>query len=198
MTDPNPRKFLPAALPPLTGHEAFVGVDATVAEFWRWGFGDLRMNIVRGVLAEFLVARALGIDTDMPRNAWDNFDLVYEGTTLEIKSTARWQSYAAERASPPIFKGLRRRRWDETGLKRRPEPEVIADLYVFAMHTCETPGDYDPLSTSQWSFFVLPGDVVRTALGVQASAGSLRSLCTEVPFDALKAEVDRHRLELKS
>lgn len=36
----------------LLGSERFVGLDATVADFWRWAFSDLRDNTTRGILAE--------------------------------------------------------------------------------------------------------------------------------------------------
>jgi len=45
---------------PLTGQEPFDGLDATVLDFWRWAMSDLRVNNVRGYLAEFLVAKAVG------------------------------------------------------------------------------------------------------------------------------------------
>lgn len=44
----------------LDGSEQFAGVDASVLDFWRFAMSDLRMNNVRGYLAEFLVARAVG------------------------------------------------------------------------------------------------------------------------------------------
>jgi hypothetical protein len=40
----------PQALEP---EDRFVGLDASVVDFWRWAFSDLRDNTVRGVLAEF-------------------------------------------------------------------------------------------------------------------------------------------------
>ena len=45
---------------PLSGDEHFLGLDATVRDFWAFAMSDLRMNNVRGYLAEFLVARAVG------------------------------------------------------------------------------------------------------------------------------------------
>ena len=44
----------------MDGGRRFVGLDATVADFWRWAFSDLRDNTTRGILAEFLVAKAVG------------------------------------------------------------------------------------------------------------------------------------------
>jgi hypothetical protein len=34
--------------------------ECLVSDFWRWGFSNLTDNTTRGVLAEFLVASALG------------------------------------------------------------------------------------------------------------------------------------------
>lgn len=181
----------PAELPLLDGRESFSGVGATVADFWRWGFGDLRMNIVRGVLSEFLIAKALGVDTSKPRDPWDNFDVRYGDITIEIKTAAKWQSYRAKKASKLVFSGLSSRRWDDEKALRRPHPEVIADIYIFAIHTCETPDDYDPLSTDQWAYFVLKGDDVRDYLGKSVSVSSLRARARECSFSELGGEVDR-------
>ncbi|MGH2848660.1 MAG: hypothetical protein ACRDL0_22100 [Thermoleophilaceae bacterium] len=70
-----PGDLLPAhPLRPVKGDEQIVGVHATVLDFWRWGFSDLRLNIVRGVLAEFLVAKVIGA-TETPKEEWANFDV---------------------------------------------------------------------------------------------------------------------------
>lgn len=50
-------------------------------------------NTVRGVIAEFLVASALGISGDM-REAWSPFDLLTEdGIKIEVKSSAYVQQW---------------------------------------------------------------------------------------------------------
>lgn len=70
-----PGDLLPAhPLRPVKGDEQIVGVHATVLDFWPWGFSDLRLNIVRGVLAEFLVAKVIGA-TETPKEEWANFDV---------------------------------------------------------------------------------------------------------------------------
>ena len=69
----------------LDGSERFAGVDATVADFWRWACSDLRDNTTRGMFAEFLVAKAVG-DQRPLRIGWDNFDVVApDRTTIEVK-----------------------------------------------------------------------------------------------------------------
>ncbi len=102
----------PTPVEPLTGHEPLSGVAATVAEFWRWGFSDLRTNIVRGILAEFLVAKVVGAREPV-RVAWDNFDVVSgAGTRIEVKSSGHLQSWPQKRLSTVAFTGLTGLRWD--------------------------------------------------------------------------------------
>ena len=74
----------------LTGDEAFAGVGgATVSDFWRFAMQDLQMNNTRGYLAEFLVGRALGIESNQVE--WDPFDLLWhpnstDSVRIEVKS----------------------------------------------------------------------------------------------------------------
>ena len=81
----------PPQRPPLAGHEEFVGMDATVQDFWRFAMSDLRMNNTRGYLAEFLVARAVGAIGQ--RVEWDAYDVLapfgarIEGQIVGLPST---------------------------------------------------------------------------------------------------------------
>jgi len=138
----------PTPVEPLQGQEPFSGVGATVAEFWRWSFSDLRSNIVRGILAEFLVAKAVGA-RELVRVAWDNFDVVSAARTrIEVKSSAYLQSWSQRRLSTITFTGLTGLRWDAKegwGDDR----EVRADGFVFAIQTCREPALYDPLDVDQ-------------------------------------------------
>src|SRR5436309_971470 len=77
----------------LSGSERFDGIDANVLDFWRWAFSDLRENTTRGILAEYLVAKAVGDDRGL-RSSWDNFDVrATDGTTIEVKCSAFLQSW---------------------------------------------------------------------------------------------------------
>ena len=161
MSRPEEPEWLePTPVEPLSGHEPFEAVGATVAEFWRWGFSDLRTNIVRGILAEFLVAKAVGAREPV-RVAWDNFDVVSAlGTRIEVKSSAYLQSWAQSKLSSITFTGLTGLRWDaKEGWGE--EREIRADVFVFAIQTCREPALYDPLDVGQWRFHVVPADAVR-------------------------------------
>jgi hypothetical protein len=152
----------PNAVAPLVGDEAFVGLDARVSDFWSWAYSDLRSNAVRGILAEFLVARAVGAD-ERVRNAWDNFDvLAPDGTRIEVKASAYLQSWPQRAHSRLGFSGLIGREWDEQTGEYAQDRSVRADVFVFCVHTERDPSVYDALDVSKWEFYVAPAEAVRT------------------------------------
>jgi hypothetical protein len=112
------------------------------------------MNIVRGVLAEFLVKLAVK-DTSEIRAACSNHDIVMPpDVTIEVKASAYLQSWPQPALSNIGFSGLRGRPWLEDGSFGL-ERVLRSDVYVFAIHTCRIPDHYDPLDVSQWEFRVL-------------------------------------------
>src|SRR5687767_6019449 len=95
----------------LTGAEPFAGLDSTVVDFWRFAMNDLRTNNVRGYLAEFLVARAVG--STAPRVEWDAWDVTApDGTRIEVKSSGFLQAWAQARLSTPTFRVSAAYGWD--------------------------------------------------------------------------------------
>ena len=86
-----------------TGKEPFTlngeELPFDVSAFWRWSSSDLLGNALRGVLAEFIVASALGI-TERPREEWDAYDLITpSGLKVEVKSSAYLQSWQQTKLS---------------------------------------------------------------------------------------------------
>ena len=70
---------------PKTGTESFSYHDQPLGpvllDFWRWSVSDLVSNATRGMLAEFIVANALGIDLHAVREEWAPIDT---GTIIAI------------------------------------------------------------------------------------------------------------------
>lgn len=156
VTDPAP--ILPSPLKPLTGAEPFI--DGTVADFWRWALSDLRMNLARGYLVEYLVARALN-DPAPARVEWGPWDVqAADGTLVEIKACGRLQSWTTRKLSTPAwtFKSVRADRvWSDTVGDYLPvDPASRVHVWVFALQTAEDPASYDPLDVDQWQFRVMP------------------------------------------
>jgi hypothetical protein len=155
----------------LSGDEPIDGARATLRDFWSWAYSDLRTNTVRPLLAEYLVARAVGAEP-RPRIEWDSYDVrTPEGLRLEVKSGAYLQAWEQSALSTVTFTGLRGRTWSPNG-GYSPEGTYNADGYVFAVLTAIEHACYDALDVDQWSFWVLSRDVV-AATG-QASMGLAR------------------------
>jgi hypothetical protein len=92
-------------LPPIkltrkTGSEQFIEdgqpIGFDLLAFWRWAFSDVLNNAQRGVLAEYIVASALGCSHGV-RTQWDAYDLkTPTGVRVEVKSVAYLQSWGQE------------------------------------------------------------------------------------------------------
>ena len=70
-------------------HFSFEGMPTgfLLNDFWRWQSSDLLNNALRGVLAEYIVAKALGIETNGPRVEWEPFDLLFNGRETKANGT---------------------------------------------------------------------------------------------------------------
>ncbi len=89
-----------------------VPVGGTLLDFWRRSASDLLNNTTRGLLADFLVARALGLQEHEIRREWDAYDLVTpEGMRVEVKSAAYVQSWAQTRPSATSLRVRKTRAW---------------------------------------------------------------------------------------
>ena len=129
----------------------------TPLDFWRWSASDLVSNATRGVLAEFIVAQALGIALDGIRGEWDAFDLTTpEGVTVEVKSAAFVQSWAQRHLSSIVFRIPKTMAWDAESNVQISEPRRQAQVYVFALLAHKDKSSIDPLNVRQWRFYVLP------------------------------------------
>ncbi|MFI1410912.1 hypothetical protein ACH4Y0_13545 [Streptomyces sp. NPDC020707] len=131
-----------------------------LSDFWSWACSDLANNTMRGVLAEYLVATALGAATGT-RTEWDTVDLrTPERWRIEVKSTAYLQSWAQSALSKISFDISPASGWDaQTGTT---SAEVLrrSDVYVFCLLHHQDKQTLDPLDLDQWTFYVLPTRVL--------------------------------------
>lgn len=135
-----------------TGDEPFHGggLSLQLLDYWRWSGSSLMDNTARGMLAEFLVAAAIG-QHQSPRVEWERYDLrTRTGVTIEVKCSAAIQTHKQPGESPIVFGIGPRKGWDpETGQYSELACRW-ADLYVF----CVLEGT-EPLDVDQWQFYVL-------------------------------------------
>ncbi|WP_294823014.1 hypothetical protein [uncultured Flavobacterium sp.] len=123
-----------------TGKEKFnfndKDFDFALSDFWRWSVSDILSNATRGILAEFIVAKALGADVEKARNEWDAYDLITDdGIKIEVKSSAYLQSWEQAGYSHIRFNTGVSRPWDWSVDKRSAIPIRSADIYVFCLLT---------------------------------------------------------------
>ena len=136
-------------------------------EFWEWAYDDLLTNTTRGVLAEYIVATALGV-ADTKRREWDQYDLkTADGDGVEVKSAAYVQTWEQTRISEITF-GIRPARgWDATNNTYAASTTRSAAVYVFCLLEGEDREHIDPLVVAQWTFYVLPTSVLNRKVPVQ-------------------------------
>ncbi|MDO8479647.1 MAG: hypothetical protein Q7W02_26315 [Candidatus Rokubacteria bacterium] len=140
-------------------HGKEIGFD--LLSFWQWSTSDLVSNVTRGRLAEYVVARALGMASEGVRDEWAAFDLVTpSGIKVEVKSAAHVQSWHQRALSPVSFVVPKTLAWDaDTNVQAR-EARRQADVYVFALLAHVDKATIDPLDLGQWRFYVLPTSVL--------------------------------------
>jgi len=175
-------------------HDNGVAIGSTVLDFWRWSVSDLLSNVTRGRLAEFLVAKALGIDAANPSEEWASWDLTSpEGIKIEVKCSAYLQSWYQAKLSSPYFSIKASRAWDPNTNSLSPTSLRQAQLYVFALLAHREKATVDPLNVRQWAFFVLPTSRIDDYKRSQSTITlkSLETLCEPVAYHDLRAHILR-------
>ncbi len=156
-------------------------LDFDLLSFWEWSASDLVSNATRGIVAEYIVAHALGIAEKGVRDEWAAYDLqTSSGIKIEVKSAAYVQSWDQKKLSPIVFLTPKTRAWDAETNTQSFESKRQADVYVFALlaHTCKE--TIDPMDIDHWCFYFLPTRVLnaRTRSQHSITLNSLEGLCT--------------------
>ena len=175
-----------------TGDEHLSDTGKTLLDFWRWNGSDLASNATRGLLAEFIVASALGINPSIPREEWSAWDLTSpEGIKIEVKSAAYLQSWAQRELSKIIFSIRPARAWDSVSGKMAQEPQRSADVYVFCLLKHKDKETLNPLDIEQWEFYVLStaelNNYNRSSTSI--TLPSIQKLSRGIPFTQLHEAV---------
>lgn len=161
----------PLVVTPKSGTEPFhtagVPLSMDLLAFWRWACSDLCGNALRGLVAEFLVARAVGAPAPA-RTEWTAYDvLAPDGTKIEVKCSAYVQSWAQQSHSKITFDIAQKRAWNPDTNAYDAEPTRSSDVYVFAVHAHRDRATVDPLDLAQWEFYVLATRTLTEKLGKQ-------------------------------
>ncbi|MFT5917291.1 MAG: hypothetical protein ACI81T_003806 [Bacteroidia bacterium] len=164
-----------------------------LSEFWSWNQSNLIENRTRGILAEFIVKKALNIDSEN-RVEWDNYDLITKsGKKLEVKSAAYIQSWEQTKYSNIQF-GIS----PSVGARDNPEYDGNkrrwTDFYIFCLLKNKNQETINPLDLSQWTFYVLETSVLDKKKSNQQNIGLKPLLAmnpTECTYYELKGVIEK-------
>jgi hypothetical protein len=155
-------------------------------------------NSTRGILAEYIVGKALECIKEDIRDEWGAYDLKTQaGVRIEVKSAAYVQSWQQSRLSNITFNVPKTMGWDINTNKFDKEKNRQADVYVFSLLFHKDKKTVNPLDISQWEFFVLPAKVLDERERSQHSITlpSLKKLTNSVSFFELGQAVDKAKDE---
>ena len=164
-------------------------------KFWEWAFTDCVSNSLRGVLAEFIVGKAVQC-LDRPRVEWDDYDLkTKDGIKIEVKSSAYVQSWHVKESKPSQinFDIASKKGWSSETRITSKEAKRSANVYVFCVLKEKNHELVDPLDLDQWFFLVLSTKTINESLGNQKSVSLARLEklgCIRLRFDNLASEID--------
>lgn len=178
------------------GNEKFMienqNLNFSLLDFWRWSVSDILSNATRGILAEFIVAKALDVDVSNVRDQWDAYDLVTpENIRVEVKSSAYLQSWEQLDFSKISFSISTAIPWNRSIDKRSDTAIRPADVYVFCLLKHKDKTTVNPLNLDQWEFYVVSTLQLNNDLGNQKSISLsvLQKLAKALNFSELKDDV---------
>jgi hypothetical protein len=154
--------------------------------------------VLRGLLAEYLVARALGLATDGARDSRSSLDLrTKTGLRVEVKSAAYLQREDENKLPTIEILTDTTPTAEADSDTRRKEGRRRADVYVFAVLAPAVKKDVDPLNVAQWRFYVVRASVLaaKTRSQQSISLATLERLAKGwVPYGGLGAAMEKATL----
>ncbi|MGI8655501.1 MAG: hypothetical protein ACR2LC_09805 [Pyrinomonadaceae bacterium] len=174
-------------------HAGEMPLDFDLLSFWQWCSSDLVDNTMRGVLAEYIVARDLGVENSI-RIGWDAYDLkTKEGVKVEVKSAAYLQSWKQKNLSAISFDVRPTLAYDGNTNEYETERKRQADVYVFALLKHQQKSTLDPLDVMQWEFYILSAAMLDEKIQTQKRI----SLSTLMRLEPIKADFGQITVTIK-
>lgn len=168
-------------------------IGFSAVDYWQFQFSNV-WDLYEEV-AEFIVAKALGLDMPFNKNGWTPFDILYNGKRVEVKATAYYHSWRGDnkyslQRSFSIAETVGQHN------EKKDIPERQNDVYIFCLNTGKTRTEADPFEMSHWEFYVVPTSVINRECGnnKSISLGRLRDITKEqgkVPYNQLKSAIDK-------
>lgn len=184
-----------------TGDEKFRdengnGLGFGITDFWRWAYGNLLDNTKRGAVAEFIVMKALGLDSPATQADWGAFDIFYNKARIEVKSAAYVQAWHLENSgySAINFSIRPAYAWNDDTSAYNNVRAHNNDVYVFAVFGRRDKSAADISMLGDWEFYVVPTRKIEELFGGQKTVSldrlKIKAGARPVRWSALKEAVD--------
>lgn len=168
-------------------------LDYDFIDFWRFHYSNI--YDIQGRIAEFIVAKALGIHASQNDQYWTLWDLTYRGLRIEVKETSYYHSFNQE------GKVSQQRSFGITKANGSYDPQISGntdfcrqnDVYVFCLNTGYTKEDSYPLNLNNWEFYIVPTSVINEKCGDNKtiSLNRIKSLgYSATPYDKIRSTID--------
>ena len=182
----------------MTGKEKFVfdgqSVGFDFLEFWKFQYSNIYS--LHGEIAEFIVARALGVTESQNSAYWTLWDTSYRNKRIEVKATAYYHLWNENgNISKQRTFGITKANGSyDADKSENSEFCRQNDVYVFCLNTGETKESSNPLDLSNWEFYLVPTAVINEKCGDNKtiSLGRIKALGFSAKrYDEIKIEIDK-------
>lgn len=154
-----------------TKYQAFTGDEHfkvngesrfSVLDVWKFAYCQLPDD----VMAEFLVAKALGIDKSENNSYWTAYDMSYRKKRIEVKSTVYVHPWNTEKVSQVRTFSIapsKNSYWLDTPLPSADgDLERQSEVYVFCLNANQDIDKHDILNIDHWEFYVVPTYIINS------------------------------------
>ena len=182
----------------MTGKEAFVFENEALGfnflDFWKFHYSNIYS--LHGEIAEFVVARALGVTEAQNTEYWTLWDTTYRNKRIEVKATAYFHLWNANgKISKQRTFGITMANGSYDTVKSGNNEFCRQnDIYVFCLNTGDTKESSNPLNLNHWEFYIVPTAVINEKCGNNKtiSLGKIRNLGFSAKrYDEIKSEIDK-------
>lgn len=182
----------------MTGKETFMfdgnALDFDFLDFWSFHYSNIYS--LHGEIAEFVVARALGVTESQNSAYWTLWDTTYRNTRIEVKATAYYHLWNANgKVSKQRTFGITMANGAyDTAKSGNRDFCRQNDIYVFCLNIGNTKETSNPLNLNNWEFYIVPTSVINEKCGKNKtiSLGRIKSLGFSAKrYNEIRTEIDK-------
>ena len=181
----------------LSGKEKFTQhgneTNLSILDFWQFKFSNIYN--MQEIMAEYLVAKALGKDEADNDAYWRLFDIAYRGKRIEVKQSSYYHPWNenGKISDQRIFSIAKANSSYEDNTKEN-RYERQNDIYVFCLNVGKTKEEANPLNLDNWQFYIVPTSFINENCGDNKtiSLGRIRNFGFEAKnYYEIEDEINR-------